>query len=266
MSMLVAENAVATVPARHSLVETFQYDNAMVRNFIVATAVWGLVAFLVGPDRGTEAGLSRPPAGSFPYLSVLDGFGRCTPTRRSSPLPATRIFAGVYYSLQRLCKARMFSDALSAFHFWGWQCDHRRGGPDAAARHHHQQGIRGTGMADRYRHHGGVGGVRRNMIGTIVTAPRAAHVRGDLVLHRHVHHGRPAAHRQLARSCRSSLLKSYSIYAGVQDALVQWWYGHNAVAFFLTTPFLGLMYYFLPEGGQPAGVFATGCRSCTSGR
>ena len=66
-------------------------------------------------------------------------------------------------------------------------------------------------------------------------------------------------------SSRSLLFKSYSIYAGVQDAFMQWWYGHNAVAFFLTTPFLGLMYYFLPKAANRP-VFSYRCRSCTSGR
>jgi cytochrome c oxidase cbb3-type subunit I/II len=80
-------------------------------------------------------------------------------------------------------------------------------------------------------------------------APRETHLRRHLVLHRHGRHRGAAAHRQLAGHA-GKRFKSYSIYAGVQDALVQWWYGHNAVAFFLTTPFLGLMYYFLPKAAD----------------
>jgi cytochrome c oxidase cbb3-type subunit I/II len=81
-------------------------------------------------------------------------------------------------------------------------------------------------------------------------APRETHVRGDLVLHRHRGHGRRAAHRQLAGEVPAASSRATPIYAGVQDALVQWWYGHNAVAFFLTTPYLGLMYYFLPKAAD----------------
>ena len=89
-----------------------------------------------------------------------------------------------------------------------------------------------------------------NFFGTLARPQRAAPLRRDLVLHRHDRHRRDAAHLQQPGRSRSALFKSYSIYAGVQDAFMQWWYGHNAVAFFLTTPFLGLMYYFLPKAAE----------------
>jgi cytochrome c oxidase cbb3-type subunit I/II len=104
-------------------------------------------------------------------------------------------------------------------------------------------------MAHRHRHHllWVVFGI--NMFGTILKRREKHLVRGHLVLHRHLGHGGHAAHRE-QHEIPVLLWKSYSWYAGVQDALVQWWYGHNAVAFFLTTPYLGLMYYFLPKAAN----------------
>ena len=164
------------------------------------------------------------------------------------------------------CKARMFSDLLSRLHFWGWQLIIVVGRDHAAAGHHPEQGVRRAGVADRHRDRRGLGRLRGQLLRHDREAARAAPLRGDLVLHRHDRHGRGAAHLQQPASCPAGLFKSYPIYAGVQDAFMQWWYGHNAVAFFLTTPFLGLMYYFLPKAAEPAGLLATGCRSCTSGR
>ncbi len=105
-------------------------------------------------------------------------------------------------------------------------------------------------MADQDRHHRRVGGICGESVWHHHQAAGKTHVRGHLVLHRHGRHGRRAAHHQLDGRCRAGWFKSYSMYAGVQDALVQWWYGHNAVAFFLTTPYLGLMYYFLPKAAN----------------
>ena len=89
-------------------------------------------------------------------------------------------------------------------------------------------------------------------LGTILQAQRAAHLRRQLVLSRLHRHHRDAAPRQQSRRCRCRLLgsKSYSPFAGVQDALTQWWYGHNAVGFFLTAGFLGIMYYFIPKRAE----------------
>ncbi len=85
--------------------------------------------------------------------------------------------------------------------------------------------------------------------GTIGTRKVQPHLRGQLVLRRLHHRGGPAAHRQ-QRGHPGRLMKSYSAYAGVQDAMVQWWYGHNAVGFFLTAGFLGMMYYFVPKQAE----------------
>src|SRR6185369_9334955 len=99
--------------------ETFAYDNAVVRKFAVATAFWGIVAFLVGLVVALKL--------VFPvFLSGISflSYGRLRPLHTNAAIFAfggNAIFVGVYYSLQRLCKARMFSDRLSAIHFWGWQ-------------------------------------------------------------------------------------------------------------------------------------------------
>ena len=162
MSMLVAENAVATVPARRSLVETFQYDNAIVRNFAVATAAWGLVAFLVG----LIVALKLVFPGFLPDIPYLS-YGRLRPLHTNAAIFAfggNAIFVGVYYSLQRLCKARMFSDRLSAIHFWGWQLIIVAAALTLPLGLHHQQGIRGAGVADRSADHRRLGGVRREHV------------------------------------------------------------------------------------------------------
>jgi cytochrome c oxidase cbb3-type subunit I/II len=193
-------------------------------------------------------------AGNFrsDVASVLS-FARLRPLHTNAAIFAfagNGIFAAIYYSTQRLCKARMWSDALSRLHFWGWQ------GIIVAAALTLPLGITqskeyaelewpidiaiaivwllffGTNFMMTLIHRR-----ERHMyvalwfyIATIVTVT-ILHVFNNLVV--------PVG-----------LGKSYPIYAGVQDALMQWWYGHNAVAFFLTTPFLGLMYYFLPKAAD----------------
>ncbi len=100
-------------------IETFQYDNTTVRNFAIATAGWALVALLVGLVVALKLVFPGFLA-DIPYLS----YGRLRPLHTNAAIFAfagNAIFVGVYYSLQRLCKARMFSDRLSAIHFWGWQ-------------------------------------------------------------------------------------------------------------------------------------------------
>src|SRR6188474_2498282 len=119
MSMVIADEAVAAAPATDARIETFRYDNVIVRNFAVATAAWGLVAFLVG----VIVALKLVFPGFLPDIPYLS-YCRLRPLHTNAAVFAfggNAIFLGVYYSLQRLCKARMFSDRLSAIHFWGWQ-------------------------------------------------------------------------------------------------------------------------------------------------
>ncbi len=227
--------------------ETFHYDDAIVRKFTLATVIWGVVGMLVGLVIAIQ--LMIPEANmSSPYLS----FGRLRPLHTNAVIFAfagNAIFAAVYYSTQRLCKARMFSDMLSAVHFWGWQAiivSAALSFPMGITQSREYAELEwpidiaitliwvvfavnffGTLARRRERH---LYVALWFYIATII-AVAVLHIFNNLAL--------PAG-----------LLKSYPIYAGVQDAFMQWWYGHNAVAFFLTTPFLGLMYYFLPKAAN----------------
>ncbi len=227
--------------------ERFSYDDAIVRLFVFATVGWGLVAFLVGLYAALE--LAAPAFNlGIPQLS----FGRLRPLHTNAAIFAfagNAIFAAIYYSTQRLCKARMWSDGLGRFHFWGWQLIILSAAltlPFGITQSREYAELEWpidiaiavvwvafglnfmmTMIHRRERH---LYVALWFYIATIVTVA-VLHIFNNLVV--------PAG-----------LFKSYTIYAGVQDAFMQWWYGHNAVAFFLTTPFLGLMYYFLPKAAE----------------
>ena len=175
-------------------IETFKYDNRIVRAFAIATVIWGIVGMLVGLLAAVE--LFFPGANlNFQFIT----FGRIRPLHTNAVIFAfvgNGMFMGIYYSLQRLCKARMFSDFLSWFNFWGWQTIIVGGGDHAAAGLHHQQGIRGAGMAHQDGHRRGVGGLCREPVRHDRQAPGKAHVRGHLVLHLHGRDDRGAARRR----------------------------------------------------------------------
>jgi len=228
--------------------EQFSYDDAIVRKFLLMTLIWSLVAFLAGLLVATQLVLPDMTMG-IPWLS----FGRLRPLHTNAAIFAfagNALFAAVYYSTQRLCKARMFSDALSNLHFWGWQLiivcaaltlplGITQGKEYAELEWPIDLLIAVVWVAFFGVNFFGTLAKRRERhmyvalwfyTATIITVA-VLHVFNSLVI--------PAG-----------LFKSYSIYAGVQDAFMQWWYGHNAVAFFLTTPFLGLMYYFMPKAAE----------------
>lgn len=229
-------------------VETFSYDDGIVRMFTMATLVWSIVAMLVGVIIAAQL---AAPALNFGIAELT--FGRLRPLHTNAAIFAfagNAIFAAIYYSTQRLCKARMYSDTLSKLHFWGWQLIIVSAaltlplGITQGKEYAELEWPIDLAIAVVWLGFFGVNFfmtlIKRRerhlyvalwfYIATIVTVT-VLHVFNNLVL--------PAG-----------LLKSYSIYAGVQDALMQWWYGHNAVAFFLTTPFLGLMYYFVPKAAE----------------
>jgi cytochrome c oxidase cbb3-type subunit I/II len=223
--------------------EQFYYDNTAVRNFAIATIVWGIVGMLVGVIIATQ--LFEPAANFTQYGS----FGRIRPLHTNAVIFAfvgNAIFAGVYYSLQRLLKARMFSDFLTGFHFWGWQAI------IVAAAITLPMGITTSHEYAELEWPIDIAitlvwvafGV--NMFGTILKR-RERHLYVAIWFYIATFVTVAVLHLTNSMQLPISLFKSYYVYAGVQDALVQWWYGHNAVAFFLTTPFLGLMYYFLPK-------------------
>jgi len=159
------------------------------------------------------------------------------------------IFAGVYYSSQRLLKARMFSDLLSKINFWGWQLIIVGAaitlplGYTTSKEYAELEWPFDIAIALVWVVFGW------NLIGTILKR-RQRHLYVAIWFYIATFVTVAVLHIFNSLEIPVSAMKSYSVYAGVQDALVQWWYGHNAVAFFLTTPFLGLMYYFVPKAAN----------------
>jgi cytochrome c oxidase cbb3-type subunit I/II len=226
--------------------DSFRYDDAIVRKFMLATFVWGFVGMLVGLVVALQ--LAAPDLNLAPWLTL----GRLRPLLTNAVIFAfagNAFFCGAYYSTQRLLKTRMFSDLLSSLHFWGWQAIILGAaltlplGFTQAKEYAELEwpidiaiavvwvifavNFFGTLARRRERH---IYVAIWFYIASIVTVA-LLHIFNNL-------------------SVPAGALKSYSIYAGVQDAFMQWWYGHNAVAFFLTTPFLGLMYYFMPKAAE----------------
>jgi len=237
------------------------YDDKSVRHFMIASIFWGIVGMLVGVIIATQ--LSRWEMNGH-FLELITGgwikadgisfltFGRLRPLHTNAVIFAfvgNMMFAGVYYSTQRLCKCRTASDTLSRIHFWGWQLI-----IVAAALTLPAGFTRSKEYAELIwpiniavvviwvifginffwtlakRNEPSLYVALWFYIATIVTVAM-------LYVVNHL-------------SLPTSLTHSYPIFGGLQDGLVQWWYGHNAVAFFLTTPILGIMYYFLPKAAN----------------
>ena len=233
--------------ASAATLDRFSYDDDIVRKFLFATLIWGVVGMLVGLLIALQ--LAHPV---FNFNMEWLSFGRLRPLHTNAVIFAfagNAFFTGCYYSTQRLLKARMFSDGMSRFHFWGWQAIIVSAaltlplGFTQAKEYAELEwpidiaiaivwvvfavNFFGTLLKRRERH---LYVALWFYIASIVTVA-ILHIFNNL-------------------SVPAGFLKSYSIYAGVQDAFMQWWYGHNAVAFFLTTPFLGLMYYFMPKAAE----------------
>ena len=230
--------------ADNARTQTVVYDDGIVRAFSIATIVWGVVAFLLGVIVATQLSFWQANFGTS-WLT----YGRLRPLHTNAAIFAfvgNMMFAGVYYSTQRLLKARMASGALSWINFWGWQLiivsaalslplGLTQGKEYAELIWPIDLAVVVVWVAFAVNFFWTIG--KRNeknlyvaiwfYIATIVTIA-VLYIVNNIQL-------------------PTSILHSYPIYAGVQDALVQWWYGHNAVAFFLTTPMLGIMYYFIPK-------------------
>ena len=224
--------------------EKFTYDNKIVRDFGIATIAWGIIGMLVGLIVSIQLFWPGMNMGN-QYTT----FGRIRPLHTNAVIFAfvgNAIFMGVYYSLQRLLKARMFSDALSKIHFWGWQLIIVAAvitlplGLTSSHEYAELEWPIDIAITIIWV----VFGI--NMFGTIIKR-RERHLYVAIWFYIATFVTIAVLHIVNAAQLPVSFFKSYYIYAGVQDALVQWWYGHNAVAFFLTTPYLGLMYYFLPK-------------------
>lgn len=228
-------------------VQQFRYDNKIVRNFIYASLLFGVVGMLVGLIVALFYLFPNLTDG-IPWLS----YGRLRPLHTNAVIFAfvgNAVFAGVYYSLQRLLKARMFSDFLSQVNFWGWQLIIVGAaislplGITTSKEYAELEWPFDIAIALVWVAFG------INMIGTIIKR-RERHIYVAVWFYIATFVAVALLHIVNSLEIPVSLTKSYSAYAGVQDALVQWWYGHNAVAFFLTTPFLGLMYYYLPKAAN----------------
>ncbi len=226
---------------------TIEYNDKVVRQFMLASIVWGIVAMLAGVLIASQMSFHVLNFDT-PWLT----FGRLRPLHTNAAIFAfvgNMIFAGVYHSTQRLTRTRLASDFLSRLHFWGWQSI-----IVAAAITLPLGFSRGKEYAEliwpiniavtliwvvfainffwtlAIRNEKSLYVAIWFYIATIITVAMLYIVN----------------HLQIP----TSLLHAYPIFGGVQDALVQWWYGHNAVAFFLTTPVLGIMYYYLPKAAE----------------
>ena len=228
---------------------TIEFNDRVVRQFLLATVLWGVVGMLVGVLVATQLNFWQAN-----FATSWLTFGRLRPLHTNAVIFAfvgNMMFAGVYYSTQRLVKARLASDFLSQLHFWGWQAiivaaaitlplGLTRGKEYAELIWPLNVAVAFIWVVFAVNFFWTLARRRERSlyvaiwfyIATIVTVAM-------LYIVNHL-------------SLPTSLTHSYPLFGGVQDALVQWWYGHNAVAFFLTTPILGIMYYFLPKAaGRP---------------
>ena len=223
------------------------YDDAIVRKFFWATVIWGVVGMLVGVTIAAELTWWQVNM-NVPYLT----FGRLRPLHTNAVVFAfggNIVFTGMYYSMQRLLKVRMFNDVLSNLHFWGWQLI-----IVAAAI------TLPLGLTQSKEYAELIWPIdiaiavvwiimAINFFGTIAIR-KVEHLYVAIWFYMSMVITITVLHVVNSLAIPATLTRSYPIYAGMTDALVQWWYGHNAVGFFLTTPFLGLMYYFMPRAAE----------------
>ncbi|OLY94758.1 cytochrome C oxidase Cbb3 [Cnuella takakiae] len=227
--------------------ETFYYDNAIVRNFAAATVIWGVVGMLAGLWAALQLVLPESL-----NIGPWFNFGRLRPLHTNAVIFAfvgNGIFMGYYYSIQRLLKTRMWSDLMGKIHFWGWQAIIVAAaitlplGFTTSKEYAELEWPIDIAITLIWVVFGW------NMFATILKR-RERHLYVAIWFYIATFVTVAVLHIVNSLAIPVSFFKSYSAFAGVQDALVQWWYGHNAVAFFLTTPYLGLMYYFLPKAAN----------------
>jgi cytochrome c oxidase cbb3-type subunit I/II len=228
-------------------VEEIYYDDDIVKKFILATMVFAGIAFLAGLVAALQLAY-WPMNFNLEWLT----FGRLRPLHTNAAIFAfagNAVFAGIYHSSQRLLKTRMFSDTLSRIHFWGWQLIILAAAISLPL---------GYSQSKEYAELEWPIDIAITLIWVVF----AVNFFGTLYKRREKHLyvalwfyiatiiTVAVLHIVNSIEIPVSYMQSYPVYAGIQDALVQWWYGHNAVAFFLTTPFLGLMYYYLPKAAD----------------
>ncbi|MBL8613849.1 MAG: cytochrome-c oxidase, cbb3-type subunit I [Myxococcales bacterium] len=219
------------------------YNDSVVRKFVLATVLWGVVGMLVGVIVALQ--LAWWPANVHSMLS----FGRLRPLHTNAVIFAfvgNMVFAGIYHSSQRLLKARMASDLLSNIHFWGWQLIIVSAALTLPM---------GFSAGKEYAELEWPIDIAIALVWVVfalnffwtLAKRREKHL--YVAIWFYIASIVTVAILHIVNSIAIPVfaLKSYSVYGGAQDALVQWWYGHNAVAFFLTTPVLGIMYYYVPK-------------------
>ena len=227
--------------------ETMTYNYTVIRRFAVMTVIWGIVGMTVGVLIASQMAW---PAMNFdtPWLT----FGRLRPLHTNAVVFAfggSALFATSYYVVQRTCHTRLFAPKLAEFTFWGWML------VIVLAAITLPLGI--TSSKEYAELEWPI-----DLLITVVWVSYAVVFFGTIAT-RKVKHIYVAnwffgsfiltvalLHVVNSAAIPVSLFKSYSAYAGVQDAMIQWWYGHNAVGFFLTAGFLGIMYYFLPKQAE----------------
>ncbi|MGA7178090.1 MAG: cytochrome-c oxidase, cbb3-type subunit I [Thiobacillaceae bacterium] len=228
--------------------EATTYNYKVVRQFAIMTVVWGIVGMLVGVILAAQ--LIWPELNIAPYLT----YGRLRPLHTNAVIFAfggSAMFTVIYYVVQRTCHVRLFAEKLASFTFWGWQAI------IVAAAISLPMGF--TTSKEYAELEWPI-----DIAITIVWVAFAVVFFGTLIKRKtpHIYVSNwffgayivTIAVLHIVNSAELPVgpMKSYSVYAGAQDAMVQWWYGHNAVGFFLTTAFLGMMYYFIPkQAGRP---------------
>jgi len=242
-----APAAVATSGSHSGQQATYNYK--VVRQFAIMTVVWGIVGMTVGVLIAAQLMFPDLTYG-IPWLS----YGRLRPLHTNAVIFAfggSALFSTSYFVVQRTCHARLFSDALAAFTFWGWQA------VIVGAAITLPLGITTSKEYAELEW-------PLDVLITLVWVAYAIVFFGTIakrkVSHIYVANWFFGAfiltvailHLVNSAALPVTMWKSYSAYAGAQDAMVQWWYGHNAVGFFLTAGFLGMMYYFVPkQAGRP---------------
>lgn len=238
---------MARLPTATATAESFNYK--VVRQFAIMTVVWGIVGMLVGVVIAAQ--LLWPSLNfDIPWLT----YGRLRPLHTNAVIFAfggSALFAASYYVVQRTCQVRLLSDKLAAFTFWGWQA------VIVAAAVSLPLGF--TSSKEYAELEWPI-----DILITVIWVAYAVVFFGTIIKRRvkHIYVANwffgsyiltiALLHIVNNLELPVSFMKSYSLYAGVHDAMVQWWYGHNAVGFFLTTSFLGMMYYFIPkQAGRP---------------
>ncbi len=238
---------MATTP----VAATEQYNYDIVRKFTIMTLIWGAIGMFVGVYIASEL--------AFPFLnfdSPYITFGRLRPVHTGAVIfgfGGSALFATSYYVVQRTCQARLFSDGLASFTFWGWQTI-----IVLAA----LGNMMGYSQGREYAEMEWPIDILIEIVwvsylivfvGTLMKRKQPhiyvanwfylAFILATALLH---------TFNNMAVPVSLFSMKSYSLFAGAQDAMTQWWYGHNAVGFFLTAAFLGMMYYFVPkQAGRP---------------